>query len=220
MKLGAIICSNRFKSLLILFYQFYSSFFSLKFASVGKFANQHISGFAFNQRQDTMLIPGSDNRIDFPMADSLPFLNRCRPFGNMSLPGKSSPAVITLITLAALFAGSAQMRVQNPTSGFICPYVPINRLMRDIQKLVALQPSGDLLRTPLSAQKKMDLEIIPVTKLLITPGARSAAVGLLLSLKRAIMAKATAVTAKFSTDRAAMTVRLPGNFRLAETLFS
>lgn len=67
-------------------------------AAVGQLADHRVAGFSFHQCRDAVGGALSDHRINLPVSDGSPFLDRGWAFGDVALAGQTSSAVVAVVS--------------------------------------------------------------------------------------------------------------------------
>lgn len=136
------------------------------------------------------------------MAGLATLFGTCRPLADVPLAGQAATTVVATVALAPLFAGTAQVFVQPPAATFVSPDVPVDGLVADRQHAVALQPGGDLLRTPQVRKQALDQAEVVAGESPIAPRTRAMAACAAISLAGPIGAIVAAVATNLSRDAA------------------
>jgi hypothetical protein len=124
---------------------------------------------AFDHRQDAVAaLPQTlaHHGIDLPMADLSAPIHSRRPISNHAFARQPASAVVAL---AALFAGTPQVRVQRATSFEASPDVAVDRLVADRQFPTPPQIAADLLRAPFLLQQRVNSLPLCCLELAVAP---------------------------------------------------
>jgi len=173
------------------------------------------AGFALCKGHDSLTMSFSDNRIYFPIAQSLTSIDDARPLIDAHPVRQLSTPIIASITLPALLL-AAQVPVEISSSEFVRQDVLVDPLMTDLKAIVVLEPARHLLRTQVKADQSFDQ----------SPGRRidarfgsplsshSHAMGLL-----GPVASQSSIAPELATDRGLMSTNRVGNLSLLMTCF-
>ena len=167
MKLRAIVSSDCLNHLLMTINNTEQPGVELVDGSRLELANEGESGLSFNQGDDTVPTPLSEDGIDLPMSEGLPGFNALGALRDVALPGQAAPAVIGTVTLSALLDGTTKVGIQVAAGFLVGPDVQVNAFVADTYKILPLQISGSLLGTPFEPKKRFDQCKISSLELLI-----------------------------------------------------
>src|SRR6185503_8983833 len=112
--------------------------------------------FTFDGAEDASFMASTHDSIHFPVAEpafagyDLGTLIYAGSVGNLA------PAGVSAVTLA-LFLLTAQMTMQRATAPFVGIDVKVDPFMAHAGPLLLLEMRADLVRTPVQAQKSLDL---------------------------------------------------------------
>jgi len=220
MELGAVVSRDGLEAIGVLVDQPGGACGELVLAAIRQLADQGVAGLAFYQRHDAILAAGAHHRIDFPMADLATLLDARRPLADVPLASQAATTVVATVALAPLFAGAAQVFVQPPAATFVSPDVLVDGLVADRQHAVALQPGGDLLRTPQVRKQALDQTDIVTGESPIASRTRATAACATISLAGPIGTIVAAVATDLSGDAAGVPPQHPCDLRGTATLRS
>ncbi len=215
MKLRPVVTGERVDGMRLLPQEWNSA--SIKFGDGPRpeFAEQEIAGLPLDQTHNAVPIAlGTDDGIDFPVADPLAGLHDSRARRDWPLPGEASATVVGAVPFATVFPATPQIRVQGPVCALVGPDVPVDRLVTDPQPTLVAEPASNLLGTPQLAELGMDLSPVRGGEALIPAGSGAASPGVRVGELRAVPAIVTRrIPTDLTADGTAMAAQEPGNGR-------
>src|SRR6056297_722942 len=173
---------------------------------VDQLAHSQESRFAFNQSHGGTSMAFSDDRVAFPVTDSITRSHAGRPFLD-SNPVRNPAVTLPAATVAlAPLVPTAQMHPQVTTGGLVSEHELINPFRRNRNAVFESHSTANLLRAPVTSQQDSDFS--PV--LLGNPRAR-AAFTRTQARPRICLARSitplTAVPAQFARNRARRSIK-------------
>jgi hypothetical protein len=200
MELRAIVSSDRLNALSMTLDNLEQPGIELVDSSRLELAYEGVSGFSFNQGDDTIPAPLAEHGIDLPMSEGFPGFYVLRALRDVALPGQAAPAVIGTVTLSALLEDTAKVG-KKVTAGFpVGPDVEVDGFVADIYEVLSFQIAGDLLGAPIESKESFDHGKILGRELPIPSGAAPASSCPTVSLERTVTTISALVSPYFTVD--------------------
>ena len=129
MELGPVISSDRGEPEAMLANQRDDPPTRLVLGPVSEFADEHVSSFAFDDSDDTMIVTAADDGIDLPMTSDAPGFNGNRALIDQPLACEPASRIVGVMALPSLLRRLPQVLVKRTACGFVSPDVLIDRFV-------------------------------------------------------------------------------------------
>ena len=167
MELRAIVGSDCLKVLSMTLDNLQQSGVELIDGSRFELSYDGVPGLSFNQGDDAVPAPLAEYGIDLPVSEGLPVFSTLWALGDVALSGQAASAVIGTVTFSALLEGTAKAGIKIPAGFLVVPDVKVDGFVADIEEVLPLQITGDLLGAPVEPKKRFDQCIILGAELLV-----------------------------------------------------
>ncbi len=214
-KFSTVIGSDGFHVVTVRIDEGYHAAVQRLFGPVFELADDEVTCFSFNQRDDAILGAVAHDGVDLPVTDSASCIDASWSFTDVAFARQAAAAIVNTVTLTSLLRSAAKMLVQRAASGPVGPDVLIDGFVADQEDAVEAQEASDLFWAPALAQVAMNNGEVVGIELGVASRVRAAMAASAIGPERPVMPIGGAgIAPQFSGDGAGRSAELSGNVRL------